>query len=59
MQLKMHLMWITVKDATAGAGEDATHAAHTNFGFLSDEVVNTDEIVSRLRELIPIVQTTS
>ena len=45
---------ITVKDATAGAGEDA---AHTNFGFLSDEVVTADEIVSRLREYVPLVQT--
>ena len=50
---------ITIKDATAGAGENATHAAHTNFGFLSDEVVTTDEIVSRLRELVPVVQTSS
>lgn len=48
---------ITVKDATAGAGEDATQAAHTNFGFLSDEVVTTDEIVQRLLELAPAVQT--
>ena len=50
---------ITVKDATAGAGEDATHAAHTNFEFLSDEVVTADEIVSRLRESVPLVQTQS
>ena len=48
---------ITVKDATAGAGEDATHAAYTNFGFLTDEVVTADEIVSRLRESVPLVQT--
>ena len=48
---------ITVKDATAGAGEDATQAAHTNFGFLSDEVVTADEIVNRLRESVPLVQT--
>lgn len=48
---------ITVKDATAGAGEDATHAAYTNFGFLSDEVVTVNEIVSRLRESVPLVQT--
>ena len=50
---------ITVKDATAGAGEDATHAAHTNFGFLSEEVVTADEIVSRLRESVPLVQSSS
>ena len=50
---------ITVKDATAGAGEDATQAAHTNFGFLSDEVVTADEIVSRLRESVPLVQTST
>lgn len=41
---------ISVKDATAGAGEAATQAAHTNFGFLSDEVVTTAEIVERLRK---------
>lgn len=48
---------ITIKDATAGAGEDATHAAHINFGFLSDEVVTTDEVVNRLRDSVPLVQT--
>jgi len=48
---------ITVKDATAGAGEAATKAAHTNFGFLSDEVVTTDEIVERLQKSSPIVMT--
>jgi len=42
---------ITVKDATAGAGEAATQAAHTNFGFLSDEVVTTEEIVKRLESI--------
>ena len=47
---------ITVKDATAGSGEDATHAAHVNFGFLSDKVVTADEIVSMLRESVPFVQ---
>ncbi len=47
---------ITVKDATAGAGEAATQAAHTNFGFLSDEVVTTEEIVKRL-ESVPFVLT--
>ena len=47
---------ITVKDATAGAGEDATQAAHTNFGFLSEEVVTTDEIVQRMQKLAPTVQ---
>ena len=48
---------ITVKDATAGAGEDATKAAHTNFGFLSEEVVSTDEIVIRLQKSTPVVLT--
>ncbi len=48
---------ITVKDATAGAGEAATQAAHTNFGFLSDEVVTTAEIVERLQKSSPIVMT--
>ena len=47
---------ITVKDATAGAGEDATQAAHTNFGFVSDEVVTTDEIVQRMQRLAPTAQ---
>jgi len=42
---------ITVKDATAGPGEAATQAAHTNFGFLSDEVVTTEEIVKRLESI--------
>ena len=46
---------ITVKDATAGAGESATLAAHTNFGFLSDEVVTTAEIVDRLQKSTPIM----
>ena len=40
---------ITVKDATAGAGEDATKAAHTNFGFVSDKVVTTEEVIEMLR----------
>ena len=48
---------ITVKDATAGAGEEATHAAHVNFGFLSDRVVTTNEIVGILRESVPLAQT--
>ncbi len=42
---------ITVKDATAGAGEAATQAAHTNIDFLSDEVVTTEEIVKRLESI--------
>ena len=46
---------ITVKDATAGAGEAATQAAHTNFGFLSDQVVTTDEIVQKIQESVPVV----
>lgn len=46
---------ITVKDATAGAGEAATQAAHTNFDFLSDQVVTTEEIVQKLKESVPVV----
>ena len=46
---------ITVKDATAGAGEEATQAAHTNFGFLSDEVLTTQEVVQRLEDSVPIL----
>jgi nicotinamidase-related amidase len=44
---------IVVKDATAGAGEDATHAAHVNFGFIASEVATTDEIAAALRALEP------
>ena len=46
---------ITVKDATAGAGEAATQAAYTNFGFLSDQVVTAEEIVQKLKESVPVV----
>ena len=48
---------ITAKDATAGAGEAATQAAHTNFGFVSDEALTTDEIIQRLQKSKSIVVT--
>jgi len=41
---------IVVKDATTGAGPEATQAAYTNYGFIANEVVTTDEIVKRLKE---------
>jgi nicotinamidase-related amidase len=41
---------IVVKDATTGPGPDATKAAYTNYGFIANEVVTTDEIVRRLKE---------
>ena len=40
---------ITVKDATAGPGEDSTKAAQTNFEFLSEKSVTTDEIIEMLQ----------
>jgi nicotinamidase-related amidase len=39
---------LVVKDATAGAGEEATRAAHVNYGFIATEVVTTDEVVAAL-----------
>ncbi|MGI9566295.1 MAG: cysteine hydrolase family protein [Nitrosopumilus sp.] len=47
---------ITIKDATAGPGEAATQAALTNFEFLSDKVMTTDEIVTALEGSVPMVQ---
>jgi nicotinamidase-related amidase len=41
---------IVVKDATTGPGPDATKAAYTNYGFIANEVVTTDEIKKRLKE---------
>jgi nicotinamidase-related amidase len=41
---------IVVKDATTGPGSEATQAAYTNYGFIANEVVTTDEIVRRLKE---------
>jgi len=41
---------IVVKDATTGADPEATRAAYTNYGFIANEVVTTDEIVKRLKE---------
>ena len=41
---------IVVKDATTGPGQDATQAAHTNYGFIASEVTTTEEIVKRLKE---------
>lgn len=40
---------IAVKDATTGAGPEATQAAYTNYGFIANEVTTTDEIVKRLK----------
>ena len=48
---------ITIKDATAGAGEAATQAALTNFEFLSDKVMTTDEIVNILKKSVLFAQT--
>ncbi len=45
---------IVVKDATTGAGPEATQAAYINYGFIADEVVTTDEINRRLREAAKI-----
>lgn len=39
---------IVVKDATTGPGEEATRAAHTNYGFIANEVVETEDVVRRL-----------
>ena len=41
---------IVVKDATTGPGPEATKAAYTNYGFIANEVVTTDEMVRRLKE---------
>ena len=48
---------IIVKDATTGAGPDATKAAHTNYGFIATEVVTTEEMVTRLEEIAPTSKT--
>ena len=48
---------ITIKDATAGPGEAATQAALTNFEFLSDKVMTTDEVVTTLKESVSMVHT--
>jgi nicotinamidase-related amidase len=42
---------IVVKDATAGAGEEATHAAYVNYGFIASEVATSDEVVEALGTL--------
>ena len=47
---------ITIKDATAGPGEKATQAALTNFEFLSDKVLTTEEIISALQNSVPLAQ---
>ena len=44
---------IIVKDATAGPGEDATHAAYVNYGFIASEVATTEGVVGALRALEP------
>jgi len=40
---------IAIKDATTGAGPEATQAAYTNYGFIANEVTTTGEIVNRLK----------
>ncbi|MFQ6013488.1 MAG: cysteine hydrolase [Thermoplasmata archaeon] len=40
---------VVVRDATTGAGPEATQAAYTNFGFIAEEVVTTDELLDRLK----------
>ena len=42
---------IIVSDATAAAGQMAQDAAYTNYEFIGNEVVTTQEIVKRIREL--------
>jgi nicotinamidase-related amidase len=44
---------IVVKDATAGAGEEATQAAYVNYGFIASEVATTAELVEALQVLAP------
>ena len=39
---------ITVKDAVAGPGEDSTKAAQTNFEFLAEKSVTTDEVIEMI-----------
>jgi nicotinamidase-related amidase len=39
---------IVVKDATAGAGEEATQAAYVNYGFIASEVATTADVVEAL-----------
>ena len=41
----------------AGPGEVATQAALTNFEFLSDKIMTTDEIVAVLERSVSTVQT--
>ena len=40
---------LVVKDATAGPGSEVTQAAYVNYGLIANEVVTTEEIVSRLK----------
>lgn len=40
---------IAIKDATTGAGPEATEAAYTNYGFIASEVTTTSEIVKQLK----------
>ncbi len=41
---------VIVADATAGAGPHAMGAALVNYEFLANEVVNTKQVIDRLRE---------
>jgi nicotinamidase-related amidase len=44
---------IVVKDATAGAGEEATHAAYVNYGFIATQVASTHDVIAALQALEP------
>ena len=43
---------VIVKDATTGAGPDATQAAMVNYGLIANEVATTEEVVARLRQAV-------
>jgi len=42
---------IVVKDATTGSGKEATQAAYVNYGLIANEVVTTEEIIHRLKQV--------
>jgi nicotinamidase-related amidase len=37
-----------VKDATTGISPEATQAAYTNYGYIAEEVVTTDQVLERM-----------
>ncbi len=41
---------IILADATAAAGDAAYEAALTNYEFLAHEVMNTDQVIERLKK---------